>query len=147
MSFLTASTISGNTIQPASMIQHNNPIHPRFDRLPRIIHVLNPLQHNRALLVIPEPQLVPRVRFAGEDVALPGQRRGVHVFIHGFMFRVVRQEDAAEYGVSETRVVADAFHEGRVGRVEVLGASLEGPSIEGHDEDGEVAFAGAGEKR
>jgi hypothetical protein len=82
--------------------------------------VLNPLQRNRALLVIPEQlQLVPRVRFAGEDVALPGQRRGVHVFIHGFMFRVVRLEDAAEYRVSETRVVADAFHEGRVGRVEV----------------------------
>ena len=69
------------------MIRHNNPIHPRLDRLPRIIHVLNPLQHNRALLVIPEQQqLVPRVRFAGEGVALPGQRRGVHVFIHGFVF-------------------------------------------------------------
>ena len=109
--------------------------------------MLNPLQHNRALLVIPKQlQLVLRVRFAGEDVALPGQRHGVHVFIHEFVFRVVRLEDAAECGVSETRVVADAFHEGRVGRVEVLGAPREGPGIEGHDEDGEVAFAGAGEE-
>ena len=81
------------------------------------------------------------MRFAGEDVALPGQHRGVHVFIHGFVFRVVRPEDAAECGVSETRVVADAFHEGRVGRVEVLGAPREGPGIEGHVEHGEVAFA------
>ena len=59
---------------------------------------------------------------------------------------MVRLEDATECGVSETRVVADAFHEGRVGRVEVLGAPREGPGIEGHDEDGEVAFPGAGEE-
>lgn len=83
------------------------------------------------------------MRFAGEDAALPGQRRGVHVFIHGFVLRVVRLEDAAECGVSETRVVADAFHEGHVGGVEVPGAPREGSGIEGHDEDGEVAFAGA----
>lgn len=106
--------------------------------------MLNPLQHNWTLLVIPEQlQLVPRVRSAGEDVALPGQRRGVPVFIHGFVLRVVRLEDAAECGVSETRVVAD---EGHVGRVEVPRAPREDPGIEGHDEDGEVAFAGAEEE-
>ena len=105
------------------MIQYNNLIHPHLDRLPCIIHVLNPLQHNRALPVIPEQlQLAPRVCFAGGDVALPGQRRGVHVFAHGFMIRVVRLEDAAECGVSETCAVADAFHEGHVGGVEVPGA-------------------------
>lgn len=82
---------------------------------------------------------------AGEDVALPGQRRGVPVFIHGFVLQVVRLEDAADCEVSETRVVADAFHEGHVGRVEVPRAPREGPGTEGHDEDGEVAFAGAEE--
>lgn len=55
------------------MVRNDNPITPSLKRQFRIVHVLDSLEDNGAVPVLPqERKLVPCVRFAGEDVRDPG---------------------------------------------------------------------------
>jgi len=116
------------------VITNNNPLHTRFDSELRILNMLDPLQHNRAIpFLLEQFNLVPGMGSAGEDILLPVLAGKADVLFD--FLTVLFLELAPEDGVGEANLVADAFGEGDVGVVEVGGAPGEGPGVEGNDED------------
>ena len=117
---------------PAPVVAHHDARDPGGHGHARVVDVLDPLEHDRAVPVpLQQRQLVPGVRRAGEDVGFPflgGEEDVVFDLLAVFL-----GEAGAEDGVGEAGLVADAGGEGDVGVVEVGGAPGEGPGIESYD--------------
>lgn len=81
------------------MITHHYTLHPSFNRLPRIINMLDALQHNRpGPIFFQEGDLVPGVRGPGEDVGFPFPG-GLEDIVFDCFAGVVFLEFAPEDGV------------------------------------------------
>lgn len=149
-----------------TMVRNNNPITPNLQSLQRIIHMQNPLQHQRPLPMLPHKlQLLPRPKQPRMNLPRPIPPQHLHLilmFVSQLSLSVadgwIKREGYAlvvsggeilrghEGWVGGSDLDSDAVHEGEIGFVEIVRAPAHAHGVEGDDAGCEARLLGPSEQ-
>lgn len=128
------------------MVGNHNAVAAALQRLFGIVHMLNPFQDDRPILVFSDKrQILPCVGNAAHDLVQPGPRRAHDIILHlgtGLFFKL-----CSEDRVAETHLAPDALDEGDIGIVQVGRAPGQRRGVQGDHEHREAILLGPGQER